>query len=311
MFWACYYVAFQNMPFTHTETFTYLLVAIFIFALTKAFKPGSTKKYIFLAGFMMGYIVLTKVAFGFVLLFMLAGSALLWLIKRKAVNYRKGLFITLIGLATISPYMIYIYQLTGRVFYWSTTAGSALYWSSSPYKDEYGDWKLELKQGPVEMGNYNIPGSGDSLVAHHQKEYDEIYKYKGLEQDDAFKRIAINNIKQHPLKYLQNCIYNAGRLVFHYPFSQAVQRPKVLLIFPVNGIIFTLMLFSLVPTFKNWKKISYPLRFMLFFTLLYLGASLLVVAYVRMFTIIVPVLLFWFAFIFQRSVKVNLDFKEE
>ena len=313
MLWACYYVAFQNMPFTHTETITYLLVSVLVFSMVKAFKPGAGKesnKYILLAGFMIGYIVLTKVAFGFVLIFMLAGTLILWLTNRRSVNYKKGLFIMLIGLATVSPYMIYIYQLTGRVLYWSTTAGSTLYWSSTPYKEEYGDWKLELKQGPVEMGNYNIPGSGDTLVAHHQEDYNEIYKYKGVEQDDVWKRKAIENIKKHPGKYLQNCLYNIGRLVFHYPFSQAVQRPKVLLVFPANGIILTMMLFCLIPTFKNWRKVSYPLRFMLFFTILYLGASTLVTAYVRMFTIIVPILLFWFAYIFHKTVKVNLSFSK-
>ena len=207
--------------------------------------------------------------------------------------------------------MIYIYQLTGRVLYWSTTAGSTLYWASTPYKEEYGDWKLELKQGPVHMGNYNIPGVEDSLIAHHQKDYDEVYKYKGVEQDDAFKRIAFNNIKKHPLKYLQNCVYNAGRLVFHYPFSQALQRPKTLLILPVNGIIFTLMLFCLIPTLRNWRKLSYPIRFMLLFVFLYLGASTMVTAYVRMFTIIVPILMFWFAYIIDKTVKVNLAFSEK
>ena len=313
MLWACYYVAFQNMPFTHTETITYLLVSVLVFSMVKAFKPGAGKesnKYILLAGFMIGYIVLTKVAFGFVLIFMLAGTLILWLTNRRSVNYKKGLFIMLIGLATVSPYMIYIYQLTGRVLYWSTTAGSTLYWSSTPYKEEYGDWKLELKQGPVEMGNYNIPGSGDTLVAHHQEDYNEIYKYKGVEQDDVWKRKAIENIKKHPGKYLQNCVYNIGRLVFHYPFSQAVQRPKVLLVFPANGIILTMMLFCIIPTFKNWRKVSYPIRFMLFFTILYLGASTLVTAYVRMFTIIVPILLFWFAYIFHKTVKVNLSFSK-
>ncbi len=312
-FWACYYVAYQNIPFTHTETFTYLLISLLIYALTKAFKPGNSKgvkKYLFLSGFILGYIVLTKVAFGFVLIFMLIGSAILWLTNRQASHYKKGLFIMLIGFATIAPYMFYIYQMTGRVLYWSTNAGASLYWGSTPYNDEYGDWKLVLKQGPVEMGNYNIPGAGDTLVAHHQADYDEIYKYNGLEQDDAFKKIAIKNIRNHPLKYLQNCVLNVGRLIFHYPFSYAIQRPKVLIIFPINGIILTLMLFSFIPTLINWRSLSYPMRFLLIFTFLYLGISSMVTALVRMFTIIVPVLLFWFACIFSKCVKVNLKFKK-
>ena len=314
MLWACYYVAFQNMPFTHTETITYLLVSVLIYSMVKAFKPGTIKevrKYLLMAGFMIGYIVLTKVAFGFVLIFMLAGTILLWLTNRNALNYKKGLFIMLMGFATVLPYMVYVYSITGRVLYWSTTAGSTLYWSSTPYKDEYGDWKLELKQNPVDMGNYNIPGSGDSLVAHHQEDYNEIYKYKGVEQDDVWKAKAFENIRKHPGKYLQNCLYNIGRLVFHYPFSMAVQRPKVLLVFPANGIILTMMLFCMIPTFINWRRISYHVRFLLFFTVLYLGASTLVTAYVRMFTIIVPILLFWFAYIFQETVKVNLRFSKK
>ena len=260
-FWACYYVAYQNMPFTHTETFTYLLISLLIFFLVESFKNEDSRKkrnYSLLSGFILGYIVLTKVAFGYVLLFMLGGSVLLWLIDRKSLNYRKGLVIMLVSLATIMPYMIYTYHLTGRIFYWSTTSGNVLYWASTPYSDEYGDFKLTLDRVPVDMGNFNIPGAGDSLKAHHQKDYEEIYKYKGLEQDDAFKRIALRNIKSHPLKYLENCIYNVGRLIFHYPFSEAVQRPKVLLVFPINGIVFTLMLFCLIPTFKNWRRIPFP-----------------------------------------------------
>ncbi len=311
-FWACYYLAYQNLPFIHTETFTYFLVSIFIFALVKVFKPDTqrqAKKYILLSGFIMGYIVLTKIAFGYVLMFMLAGNALLWITKRKAINYRKGFVIALIAFATVAPYLIYTYTLTGRMFFWSTNGGESLYWGSTPYKGEYGDWKLTLEQGPVDMGNYDIPGSGDSLKAHHQKDYDEIYSYKyKVEQQDAFYRIAKKNILTHPLKYLENCFFNASRMIFHYPFSMAIQRPKVLFVFPVNGIILTFILFCLIPTFLNWRKLIYPIRFMLIFSLLYFCESSMVTAYVRMFTVIVPILFIWFALIFQKSVRIKINF---
>lgn len=311
LFWACYYIAYQGLPLILTETFTYLLISILIFTLMKAFETGGLKqkkKYILLSGFILGYIVLTKVAFAYVLLFMLFGSFVLWLTNRKSLNYRKTLAILLIGFITISPYIIYAYNLTGKIFYLSTASGDTLYWASSPYQDEYGDWKGDLERGEIREGNFNIPGAEDSLKAHHQKDYEEIYKYQGVEQSDAFTRIALNNIKSHPLKYLKNCIYNIGRIIFHYPFSEAVQRPKVLLVFPLNGIVFTLMLFCLIPTIRNWQKIIFPIRLMLIFVLLYLGESSLVSGMVRMFAIIVPVLVFWFAYIFQKSVKINLKF---
>jgi hypothetical protein len=318
-FWACYYIAYQNMPFTHTETFTYLLISMLIYYLVRVFEPGSPgnlKKYIFLAGFFIGYIVLTKIAFVYVLLVMFLGSAIVWLTNRKDINYRKGILIMLVGLATFMPYAVYTYHLTGRMFYWNTNTGVSMYWSTSPYPDEYGDWKQDLTEGTLEKGNFNIPGAGDSLVARHQKDYDEIFpgtgfRQEGMAQDDAFRKKALNNIKEHPLKYLQNCVYNVGRLVFHYPFSQAVERPKILLVFPVNGIIFTLMLFCLIPTLLHWRRLPYAIKFMLFFAFFYLGLSAMVTAYVRMFTIIVPVLLFWFALIIQKTVKVNFDFDKE
>jgi 4-amino-4-deoxy-L-arabinose transferase-like glycosyltransferase len=285
-----------------------------IYSILRVFRSEErreTRKYMIISGFLIGYIVLTKIAFGWVTLFMLGGSLILWLINRKSVNYRKGLIIMAIAFATILPYLAYTYSLTGRMFYWSTNSGGSLYWASSPFKDEYGDWKLELKQHGIDMGNYNTEGSTDSLVAHHQKEYDEIYKYNSIGQDDAYKKFAVKNIREHPVKYIQNCIYNVGRMFFHYPFSHAVQRPKTLLVFPINGILLTFILFCLIPTFRNWKKLSYPVRFMILFAGLYFAESTLVTALIRMFTVIVPIIILWMAYIFDKTVKINLRFREK
>ena len=191
--------------------------------------------------------------------------------------------------------------------YWGT-GSSNLYWMTTPYNDEYGDWKEDLNLGTIRAGNYNIPGADDTLKARHGADFKEISRYKGIEQDDAYWRIALKNIKSHPFKYAENIIYNTGRLVFHYPFSYAVQRPKVLLVFPINAIVFTLILLCLVPTIINWRKILYPLRYMLVFCFIYLALSSLVGAYVRMFTVIVPILLFWFAFIIQKSLVLKIKF---
>ena len=164
---------------------------------------------------------------------------------------------------------------------------------------------------PVENGNYNIPGAADTLLAHHQKDYDEISKLSGLEKDDAYTRIAVSNIRSHPLKYAQNVFFNIGRLFFHYPFSQAIQRPMPLFVMPMNGIILSFILICLIPTLINWRRIDFHVRFMLFIAFIYFGASALVCAESRMFTTIVPILLVWFAYVIQRSMKVNLKFVED
>lgn len=311
--WACYCIAYQSLPYILTETFTYLLITMLIYTIAKAFNhenPGHINKYVILTGFIFGYIVLTKMIFGYVLMFMLAWCFLLWIINKKNINYRKGLNISVIALMTTAPYLFYTHNLTGRLFYWGMGSDS-MFWMTTPYDGEYGDWNVGLSKNPVEAANYNILGADSVLRAHHKEDFKEFNKYKGIDRDDAFNRLAFSNIKTHPLKYAQNIVYNMGRLVFHYPFSQAIQKPRTLLVLPINGILLTLMIFSLVLTILNWRTIPMPLKFLLLITFLYLGASTLATALVRMFTIIVPILLIWIAYILQNTMKINLKFDEK
>ncbi len=310
LFWGCYYIAYQNMSAVTTETLSMFLITLFLLCTIKAFQPDSSKKikrYVILAGLVLGYLALVKIIFGYVLLFMLIGCLLLWALKRTAVHYRRGTLIILIAFAVTVPYLIYTYSLTGRMLYWGTGSDN-LYWMSSPYEDEFGDWKGDLNRGTIDLGNWNIPGSEDTLKAHHGKDFEEANRYVGLEKDDVFNRIAINNIKSHPVKYVKNIFYNIGRMLFHYPYSYAIERRKSLLAMPINGIVLTFILLSLIPTFINWRKIIYPLRLMLFLTLIYMGASCLLSSDLRMFALIVPIVLFWVAYILERSVKINLKF---
>ncbi|MEO6133949.1 MAG: glycosyltransferase family 39 protein [Ginsengibacter sp.] len=309
LFWACYFNAYQNMAALTTETITIFLIALLMYSITKAFGKPDFKgawKFIILAGFVFGYIVLTKVIFAYIVLVMLIGCIILWLFKRNSVNYRKAVIILVIAFTTFSPYLFYTYSLTGKVFYLSS-ASDALYWMSSPYNGEYGDWKGDLEQNPVDLGNYNIPGASDSLIAHHKKNFDEIYKLEGaLKQSEMFESIAIENIKKRPLKYAQNVFYNLGRIFFHYPFSYAIQRPKSLFAMPLNGIILTFILLCIFPTIIYWKKLLFQLKFLLFIAFIYLGISSLLSAETRMLTMVVPILIFWFGYIIQKTIKLNV-----
>ncbi len=309
--WASYMIAYQNIPFIHTETFTYLLITLLIYSIVMAYDKsilGLKNRYVIMSGLFLGYIVLTKMIFGYVLLVMLLGSLILWILNRNNLNHRKSLFITILALITTTPYLLYTYNQTGKIFYWGSGSDS-LYWMTSPSNVEYGDWTGALNRNNIGAANYNIVGADSLLAANHQDDFNKINKSIGIERDDVYKSLALRNIKAHPLKYAQNIIYNMGRLVFHYPFSQAIQKPRTLLILPINGILLTLMLFSLIPTILNWRIIPIPLKFLLMLTFFYLGASTLVTALVRMFTIIVPILLFWIAYITQHTLSISLKFK--
>jgi hypothetical protein len=254
------------------------------------------------AGILLGYIVLTKIIFGYVLLLLLLFGMAATLLSKKNPHVRIVRNMAFIALLVNIPYLMYTYGLTGKMFYWGNSGGQSLYWMSTPYADEYGDWKGPLVRGTVEMGNFNIPGSEDSLQARHGKDYGYVYGLPVSEQDDAFKKIAVENIRNHPGKYVLNIVYNAGRLFFHYPFSYAVQRPKTLFVIPLNAVLFSMLLYALFFSLRNLSRMPAFLQLLVSVVLLYIALSLLVSAYTRMFTVAVPLLLFWFAWVLSESV---------
>jgi len=331
IFWALYYNIYENLQTILPEILIIFLIALFLFLLLKVFVTSNlkTKRYTLLAGLIFGYIALTKIIFGYVLLLMLLGNGLLWIFYRHSLNYRKSLTILIIAFITTAPYLIYTFQLTGRIFYWGTTAGNNIYWMSTPYSVEYGSWfpspkakndsvnsmksisefrRNEYKK--IIMNDQNLPGTEDYIRYNHLKDFERISDLKSVEQDYALKRIAFNNIKEHPFKYIQNCFSNMGRMLFNFPYSYKMQSPMTLFRLPHNGILITLMLLVLFPTIYNWKKVLYPIRFFIFVFLLYIGGSITGSAEIRMFTVIVPFLLIWISFVLQRIVEINWRFRD-
>jgi len=312
IFWATYIDMFASIIFVLSESLTALIITLLLYYIVKTFE-SSSKKHLFISGLLLGYLVLTKIIFAYVILVLLAGLILLWMLNLKNLNYRKGTVIILIAFATTSPYLIYTYQLTGRFFYWGNSGGQQIYWMSTPFPEEYGDWMSPLLNFKNDF-NGRFASNDSLLKVRHQKDMNEIdnlkYKYlfDGTSQDDAFKRFAIRNIKQHPAKYFLNCIANTGRMVFGFPFSYKKESPLTLITMPWKTVLLTFILLCLIPTILNWRKLIFSLRFILIFTLIYLFGSTLVSAYPRMFDVIVPVLLFWIALIMSKSLTIKTRF---
>ncbi len=294
LFWALFFNAYQKMPRITSETFTLFLLSWLLFCLLKAFVARSNK-YLFLSGFVIGCIVLTKIIFGYVLMFMLFLGLLLWVWHRNTKDYKRGIAVLLIAFAVTAPYLIYTWHLTGRAFYWGNSGGITLYWMSTPYQGEFGDYRY------------------GKLPEWHQRDLASTAGLAGVERDDALKKIALHNIKTHPLKFSKNWFANLGRLFFNFPYSPAsdsyanVGNPlRSLAMLPQNAIVFLLMIYSLFVTIINWKNIDYYVRFLFCLVFLYLGASSIVSAYSRQFYVVVPALLLWIAYIIDKSLIVKM-----
>ena len=307
LLWALYPSSYETLIYTLPEIFASSLIPLLIFTLIKAFKKDGEAKnkkyYIFLAGLTFGFLALTKPIFGYVIMTMIIGLGLLWLTNRKNTTYKKGVFVLIIAFISTVPYLAYTYNLTGKMFYWSSYGGNNLYWMSTPYENEYGSWAPNSNNtSDFKEQKSNIVGYADSIIKYHGADFAYVNKFKGVDHDEAYKKIAIKNIQTHPVKFFKNCISNFGRIVFNYPYSYKIQNVGTLFRIPFNGTIVLFMLFCSIPAIANWKKINFSIRFMLLFALIYLGGSLLGSAETRMFTLIVPVFLLWIAFIISKSI---------
>lgn len=305
--WGLYYTTYIQLPEIYTESLMYFLITLLVWFLTRAFEDDD-KKYILLSGIVAGYIVLTKILFGYVILFMLAGCSLMWIIK-KGNEYRKSCAILGIAFLVFLPWLLYTYSLTKKPLYLGNSGGVLLYWMSTPHEGELGDWKEPDLSTRYKAGSL-APSNGDALLkANHQESHKEIFRYVGVEKDEAYKRIAIDNIRNHPLKFLKNWIANIGRLLFDFPNSYVFQNSNQLFKLPPASATVFLSLLCMVPTILNWKKIPFPIRFLLIFVLLYLAPTTLLSAYSRFFNVIVPVLLLWIGFIVQKTMRFRIRFR--
>ncbi|MGN6530159.1 MAG: ArnT family glycosyltransferase [Ginsengibacter sp.] len=329
LIWALYPNTFIQLPHILPEVFASSLIPLLLFSFTSVFnqeEPKKINKYIIVAGATIGYLALIKPIFGYVLGFMIVATIVLWIINKQNVDYKKSLSVLLIAFIITIPWLAYTHHMTGKMFYWSSYGGNNLYWMTSPYENEYGDWQ------PYPFPSHEkhqLPGTEEIVKLQHENDFKQIFESEeaqklyikngkvyggpltGVIQDDTLKSLAIKNILSHPAKFIQNIISNAGRMFFNYPNSYTIQKPSTLRRLPINGTLLIFAVFCFIITLANWKRILFPLRFLLLFSLLYFCGSLLGSAGPRMFTVIVPILLFWIAYILQKTVKIKVRFSEE
>jgi hypothetical protein len=296
------------LPILYTEAFTFMLVSGLIYTITLYYHGGHKYNYI-LAGLILGYIILTKIIFGYVIILcLLAGLASL-LFKEHRATFRRPVKILIIAFLTASPYLVYTYHLTGKILYWGNSGGMSLYWMSSPFEHEYGDWKLPTLTNHQYPILFKSPEATALLQKNHKKEVNAILANKSeVQQDELFKQAAIRNIKQHPLKFIKNYYYNISRMLFNFPYSYSYQNGAIVRNILIGSLIFWASVIGLISTIVNWKQIIPAVRFLLFITGIYLLASGALSSYPRQFDVTVPVLLFWLGFLIANTQGLNLKF---
>jgi len=284
-----------------TESFSFFLISLSIYFFLRFYK-NDKKLDLFITSFLLGYLVLTKVFFSYVLLTGLMILTAISLVKRFKSPHSRFIKLILCAFLFCIPYLIYTYSLTGKLFYWADSGGLSLYCMSTPYESEYGDWfPPKLYDKPGESTSTTIPQK-NTLYQNHAKFLDSISNFDGLKQDGLLKKIAIANIKAHKLKYLKNVLYNFGRISFRYPFTDREVKPLLLI---VNILHFSVFFFPLVATFiilllqKPEPALIYPAIFLL----VSICGILLLSAESRFLFPLYPVMLFLIGAILVKKVN--------
>ena len=300
-----YWPAYEMLPYLMTEPFVIFLMTLLLWSTVKLYDQENTKKAsIIMLAFLFSMIALTKVIFGYVLLVMMLITLVWYLVKKKPMIANAGKAIVL-GLIFCLPYLIYTYTISGKLFYWGNAGGMQLYWMSTPYEGEFGDWI-----------NFTSPVSKDNEVndifkARHGKIINELFNYPNLfekidqeglinrsniYQDEGFKKYAFANIRAYPGKFLGNWAANISRMLFDFPYSYKAKKLRFLKHLIPNVFLLAILVFGLVKLVPERHKLPFPLVFLMVFVAIYLAGSSLLSAYPRQFYITAPILTFWVAF---------------
>ncbi len=303
--WGCYYISYQQLALIQTEIVMQFLCSLLIYCVIRAYENRGMG-YTIAAGFVFGYIALTKIVFGYVLSIMVILFLILWLIDKTSMYRKRSFLMSAIALCVTLPWLLYTYSMTGKLFYWGSSGGMNLYWMSTPFAGEYGEWNnsdfTTYCHDPVQSCN------ADYYKKNHQSDYDEIFKNNDVEHEQAYLRLAYKNIAGHPLKYLSNCMANIGRMTFNFPYSYAFQRQDKLYRIPIMAVMITLILYSVIPTVRNWNKTPRPIRLLLICLSLYLSLSALLSAKPEMLTVVVPIILLWIIYTLEKTITMSVKY---
>jgi len=268
-----------------TEALSIYLVCGFLFHYCKLYQEKkSSIPHLLIAGFYLGYLALTKIFYGYVILIGLLISLCLCICKKNL--FKKTFLVYLLALLFCVPYLAYTYSLTGKVFYWGNRAGHSLYLMSSPYPGEFGDW--------FEKDSKN-----------HNEMYGKLTGLSAVEIDNEFKKQAIRNIANHPVKYVLNLTANVGRLFFNYPFSYDYQKPATYFYMIPNMFLFVISTLSLYPAYLRRRMIPFEIYGVVSFALISLGGLTIVQSENRSLWPLLPVFILWISFTLTRILKIN------
>ena len=265
---SCYYPFMRDFGRLITEPLTCLLVSAWAYLVCALWRHEGVTRTV-LTGAVFGYLCLTKVIFGYLLVVALFCFGVWALVGRDRRVMRLLASLVLAAFVCI-PYLSYTQSLTGKSFFWADAGAYNLYWMSSPHSSDTGSWHKRTDVFSQEE------------LAPHREFFAELSQMPYEERSTALMRKAKENIKNHPGKYVRNWFANVGRLIFNYPIDYAPQTINTYFYFVANSIVIYLVISSLWSIWKLPIKLPPEHLVLTAAALIVLGGTSLAYANVRM-----------------------------
>lgn len=288
-----------SLPIFYTEILCFFLVTLFIFSLNKYLKSKKAL-WCIIAACSVGFLILTKLSFFYVILICIAALFLLLFYSVKLVS--QSIKVLALSLLFVLPYLIYTYKETNKFPYLGNSNGMQLYWMTVEGKHHKGEWHpFPGNWNPFPKGKkhlWNIKSNNVNNWYDEQKSTIETWKtLKPIEANNFLIEKSLENIKKNPAIYFKNIGYNTIRMMFDVPRDGHFKIPFFLL----PNIFF---IFFIVITFRqlliSLKKYNSFLLIMGLISILYTAETVLLSSYSRFLYVLLPM---FFVFTFFELSK--------
>ena len=285
-------------PYIMTEPLTTFCICAFLWSFTHALRaPCLSWRWIAAAAFSFGFLIMTRVIFGHVVLVMLSGSlvALLFFRGLRTALARTALICAL-AFALCIPYLAYTKAHTGQTLCWSTNGGELLYWMTSHHPGENGHWF-----------SYDDATTLPELAPNHKAFTERVHKLSVPEREAEFSKAAREHIRTSPSAVAYNWACNISRLFFGFPRSFQAEEIVMAPIIIFNAPLLFLLAAAVVLAVRRPRSVPTEVGILFVMALIYFGGSTLASGLPRYFLIITPVLWLFTSTVLSRNVRLTLD----
>ena len=265
-----------------TEPLALFCLSAFLWTASLSLSTHTSRRWLWIlaASLLLGWLTLTRVFFGHVILATSLACLVAWiLVKPWRLRLQRILIMLAGALLICTPYLFHTWKITGSFPCWSTNSGELLYWATSHHPGENGHWF-----------SYEDALSKPELAPHHRDFFAKVLILPVQGREAAFKAQA--KAQFEPLAFAYNWLCNLSRLAFGFPRSFQTEELRTIVLVLTNTPLIFLGLCTPVAALRSWRL--FPIEFWLFAVMacLYLGGTSLAPGLPRYVAVINPLLVF-------------------